>query len=76
MDDQLSTFLKDFFQNDSLVLTDETNFQDVPGWDSLAHVNLINALATEFEVKFSVREMMRMNSVGAIRTVLAAKSRT
>ena len=75
MNDQLVTVFRDFFNNDALDLTDESTFADVPGWDSVAHVNLINTLEREFRTRFSVREIMGMNSVGGIRKVLAAKSR-
>jgi acyl carrier protein len=42
----------------------------------MAHVNLIDALEAELGLKFSVRELMRMTSVGAIRQAVAEKLST
>ena len=73
-DRRLQAIFREFFNDDSLELNDGMTFSDVRGWDSLAHMNLINALEAEFGLKFSVRELMRMKSVGTIRQVLAAKT--
>jgi acyl carrier protein len=73
-DRRLEAVFREFFSDDSLELTDEMTFSDIRGWDSLAHVNLINTLEAEFGLKFGVRELMKMKSVGAIRRVLTAKA--
>lgn len=74
IDDGVAAVFREFFGNNVRELNDETTFADVAGWDSITHVNLINALEEEFGAKFSVRDVMKMNSVGAIRTVVAAKA--
>ena len=73
-DRRLQAVFREFFDDDSLDLNDEMTFSDIRGWDSLAHVNLINALEAEFGVKFGIRELMKMKSVGAIRQVLTTKA--
>jgi len=73
-DQRLRAVFREFFHDDSLELKDAMTFSDIRGWDSLAHVNLINALEVEFGLKFGVRELMKMKSVGAIRQVLMAKA--
>jgi acyl carrier protein len=73
-DQRLQAVFREFFDDDSLQLRDGMTFSDIDGWDSLAHMNLINALEAEFGLKFSVRELMRMKSVGTIRQVLTAKA--
>jgi acyl carrier protein len=73
-DDRVSAVFREFFGNNTLELTDETTFSDIEAWDSMAHVNLINALETEFATKFSVRDVMNMNTVGAIRRAVTAKT--
>jgi len=72
-DQRLQAVFREFFNDDSLELLDGMTFSDIRGWDSLAHMNLINALEAEFGLKFSVRELMKMKNVGTIRQVLAAK---
>ena len=74
IDDRVAAVFRERFGDNVRELTDETTFADIAGWDSLAHVNLINALEAEFDTKFSVRDVMKMNSVGAIRRLLTAKA--
>lgn len=38
------------FEIDPLVITDETSPENLPAWDSLAHVQLIQALEQAFSV--------------------------
>ena len=73
-DQRLQAIFREFFNDDSLQLADGMTFSDIGGWDSLAHMNLINALEAEFGLKFSVRELMKMKNVGTIRQVLTAKA--
>ena len=73
-DQRLQAVFREFFNDDSLELSDGMTFSDIRGWDSLAHVTLITALEAEFGLKFGVRELMKMKSVGTIRQVLVAKS--
>jgi len=72
-DDPLLAVFRTVFQNESLELKNDSSFEDVPGWDSVAHMNLITVIEEEFNVKFSIGDIMSMNSVGAIRDVLAKK---
>jgi len=37
----------------------------VPGWDSLNHVNLVLEMESRFGVSFDMDELLAMNSVGA-----------
>lgn len=45
----------------------------IPGWDSLRHVKLMLNLQKEFGVKFSVTEMLTLDSYSAILAALQRK---
>ena len=49
IDDRIAAVFRECFGENVPELNDETTFADIAGWDSLAHVNLINALEVEFE---------------------------
>jgi acyl carrier protein len=51
-------------------LTDEDNPSTIESWDSLAHLNLVLALAAEFGMALSPDEAAEMLSVGQIRRIL------
>jgi acyl carrier protein len=58
--------LRDLLLDDSLVLTMETQREEVPGWDSFNYVNFIVAVEIEFHVKFKVADVESFANVGAI----------
>lgn len=48
----------------------ESTPEDIPGWDSLGHTSLIAQLETLFSTTFDLDEMMEMEDVSAIASVL------
>lgn len=52
------------FDQPDLVITRESNASTVDGWDSLAHVNLVTAIATRFKVRFALGELEELKNVG------------
>ena len=56
-------FREELGQSD-LVLTDETTADDVEGWDSLSHVQLVAAIENVFGIEFSSREILSWENVG------------
>jgi len=57
--------------DDSIVLTMETQRQEVPNWDSFNYINFIVAVEIEFGVKFKVADIESFANVGAIVTEIA-----
>ena len=56
-------FREELGQN-NLVLTDETTADDVEGWDSLSHVQLVAVMEDAFGIEFSSREILSWDNVG------------
>jgi len=53
---------------------DATTPAGVSAWDSLGQIDLVTALEQEFSVEFGLDEIMLMNSVGEIRSVLERRN--
>jgi acyl carrier protein len=49
---------------DDWELTDSTLAAEVPGWDSLSHVNVVLAVEKQFGVHFRNIEVLRLTNVG------------
>jgi acyl carrier protein len=62
--EQLNQVFRRVFDDASLAVAAETTANDVPGWDSLSHVNLIVAVEQTFKVKFSTKELLALQNVG------------
>ena len=54
-------------------ITAQTSPENVEGWDSVQHLNLILALEQDFSVQFEPEEIDQMSSVERILTVLQSK---
>lgn len=57
---------RDIFDDDELVLEDDTVASDVDGWDSLTHLSLMNEIEEEFGVKFVMKEVQGLKDVGEL----------
>lgn len=74
MDQRIAEVFNTVFQLPPEQLTDALTPQDVAGWDSLGHVRLVAQLQEQFGVEFEVGEIMRMETVGEIKKILAARA--
>ena len=64
--EKVTGIARDIFDDDELVLDDETIAADVDGWDSLTHLSLMNEIENEFEIKFEMKEVQGLNNVGEL----------
>ena len=62
------------FDNDSIVLTDETNSSDIDDWDSLEQINLIVNIETEFGMMFDMAEVSDLANVGEMADLIMSKA--
>ncbi|GHT55137.1 acyl carrier protein [Spirochaetia bacterium] len=61
---QVQDIFRDHLEDDSIVLADETTANDVEGWDSLMHLQLIVAIENHFKIKFTSKEILQWKNVG------------
>ena len=52
------------FDDPEIVLRDEMTADDIAGWDSLAHINLMVATEKRFKIKFATAEISRLKDDG------------
>lgn len=48
--EKLNEVFHDVFDNNDIVVTEQTNANDIEEWDSLIHITLISAVEDEFDV--------------------------
>lgn len=73
MSDSLIEVFSEGLKIDASALNEETSPQNTPQWDSLAAMTLLMLLEDSFEVRLSTSDIMKMNSIGAARTILRDK---
>lgn len=45
-------------------------FEELPGWDSVAHLSLLLAVERHFNIAFTSAQMIQMKTVGELMDVL------
>ena len=61
---RLNEVFRDVFDDEEITVNDSTTANDVDGWDSLEHINLIVAVERAFGIKFTMGETVGMKNVG------------
>jgi acyl carrier protein len=51
-------------------LNDDTSPDDVPSWDSMAHINMVMAFEQEFDISLMPEDQEEMLSIKLIRIIL------
>jgi acyl carrier protein len=54
-------------------IQDGTTASMVPGWDSLNHARIISAVETQFNIRFRTAEILKLQTVGQLQTLVDAK---
>lgn len=60
-------------QTDEVEIKDETLANQVPGWDSLNHVNVITAIEKNYGVRFKSIEVLKCKNVGDLQKLIDSK---
>jgi acyl carrier protein len=55
-------------------LSEESNAQNTPKWDSLRHIEVIFAIENAFHVRFTMPEISGLRKLGDIRHLLGTKN--
>lgn len=75
--DRVQEVFREVFEDPALVLNDLMTAEDVVGWDSLAHINLVIAIEKQLGVKFATAEISRLkedgSNVGTMLELVARK---
>ena len=69
----LNEVFRDVFDDPSITVDDSTTSDDVDGWDSLEHINLLAAIEQEFGVKFNMGQVVSMKNVGEMVDIIISQ---
>lgn len=69
----LNPIFQDVLDLPDLRLGPGSNAQNVEGWDSLAHVNLVVAIEKHYRIKFALGELQGLKNVGEMADLIQAK---
>ena len=71
--EKLQTVMRDVFDEESLIIDENSSPQTIASWDSFANIQLLAAVAEEFDIKFLTAEAMEVKSAGDILNLIRRK---
>ena len=70
---ELQDVFRNIFDDDSLVISRNSNASNVENWDSLAHVNLVTAIEKKYKIRFALGELQELKNVGDMTDLVEKK---
>ena len=71
--ERLTDLFRSVFNDESIELSDTMTADNIEGWDSIGHINLIFAVEEEFGIKFTTHELNGLHSVGDLRVTIGKR---
>ena len=69
----LTEIFRMVFDDTAIQIVPEMTANDIDGWDSLSHVNLILAVENRFKIRFAQKELLTMGKIGDLLRAVERK---
>lgn len=73
--ERLNEVFRDVFDDDSITVNENTTAGDIEDWDSLNHITLIDAVESEFKIRFTMGEVSGMKNVGEMAKIIEERAK-
>ncbi|WP_295211035.1 acyl carrier protein [Ruminococcus sp.] len=73
--ERLNDVFRDVFDDDDIVVDENTTADDIEDWDSIEHITLIGAVEDEFGMRFKMGEVSGMQDVGEMISIIKARGK-
>ena len=70
---EIKTILCNILESDDIDVQEDTNVSDVQGWNSLAHMNIIDNIENKFNIKFSIGEIVIIKNISNLIDLIQKK---
>ena len=71
--EKMNEIFRKVFDDEDIVLEDDTDSDDIEDWDSLEQINLVVAIENEFQMMFDMHEISKLANVGEMVDLILAK---
>jgi acyl carrier protein len=70
---KLTEVFREVFYDDEIAITPDMTANDIDGWDSFAHMNLISLIEIKFNIEITDEEVVTLKNVGDILVMISNK---
>lgn len=70
---ELNEIFVSIFDDDDIILRDNTTSEDIEYWDSLEQINIILACEKKWNLKFDIEEINKMKNIGEMVDLIFSK---
>ena len=71
--DKITRIFRTVFNDETIILNNDTTANDVGSWDSLTHMIMIAEVEEAFSIKFKLREINKLKDVGTLVELIHSK---
>lgn len=65
--------MRDYFDDDTLIIRPDTTAADIEAWDSMNHLNIIAGIEDRFRIKFKNSDVEALHNVGDLVATIDRK---
>jgi acyl carrier protein len=73
--EKVQEVFREIFLDDTLVITEKTSPLDIDEWDSLAQINILAAVESVFNIRFTADEMSSISDVGTLLRAISSRDK-
>ena len=71
--EQMNLIFRKTFNDQTIILTNDTMAADIDEWDSLNHAIMISTVEKHFKIRFELMEMLNFKNVGSMVDAVYSK---
>lgn len=68
--EKVNEVFREVFEDDSIIVKDDTTADDIEDWDSLMHITLVSEIENAFGFKFKMKDVVGMKNVGEMLDII------
>lgn len=70
--EELTKLVREVLDHKDLILAPETTADEIEGWDSMTHINIIVAVQSHFGIRLTTKEIDSISNVGDLARFIGA----
>lgn len=61
---EVNAIFIELFEDESIVLFEQSDTSDIEAWDSLNHIQVITAIEKHFKIRFDLNDLLNFQNIG------------